>query len=208
MTALLLLLLAGSPGDAAAVLRSLEASGRSLKTMRAGFVQTRVLELLDETEESRGSVMLQVPGRLRWDYAQPQQSVMLVREGAVVRFIPRTREVFRGKAGKDVDLLVGFGPGAEGLGRKYDVTLAGEEAVAGVAAHVLDLKPKGEQASAALFSAIRLWVDKARHVPVQTRLTDPSGDQTTIRFEQVQLNVPLPAGAFELKLPRDAVEVK
>jgi outer membrane lipoprotein-sorting protein len=43
---------------------------------------------------------------------------------------------------------------------------------------------------------------------VQTRLTEPTGDHTTIRFEGVDLNAPLPAGAFELKLPRDVVEVQ
>jgi outer membrane lipoprotein-sorting protein len=100
---------------------------------------------------------------------------------------------------------VGFGPGAAGLGRKYRVTLVGEEAVGEALAWVLDLQP---QASSALFSAIRLWVDKTRHFPVQTRLTEPTGDYTTVRFEDVKLNVKLPAGAFDLRLPKDVVEVE
>ena len=59
-----------------------------------------------------------------------------------------------------------------------------------------------------LFSAIRLWVDKARSIPVQTRLTEPTGDHTTIRFEKVQVNQPLPKDAFLLKLPKDVTEVE
>jgi outer membrane lipoprotein-sorting protein len=59
-----------------------------------------------------------------------------------------------------------------------------------------------------LFSGIRLWVDKARHIPVQTRLTEPTGDHTTVRFEDVRINAPLPARAFDLALPNDVVEVK
>ena len=43
---------------------------------------------------------------------------------------------------------------------------------------------------------------------MQTRLTEPTGDHTTIRFEDVVVNGPLPATAFELKLPKDVVEVK
>jgi outer membrane lipoprotein-sorting protein len=192
--------------DAESVLRSLEAAGRGLKTMKAGFVETKVLVLLDESQETRGNVQLQVPGRLRWDYTAPQPSVMLIRDGQFSRYIPQSKQVFRGPAKGEADLLVGFGPGASGLGQKYKVTLVGEEPVAGAPAYVLDLQPL--QKGSGLFSGIRLWVDKARSIPVQTRLTEPTGDHTTIRFADVVVNGPLPGKAFDLALPRDVVEVK
>jgi outer membrane lipoprotein-sorting protein len=47
-----------------------------------------------------------------------------------------------------------------------------------------------------------------RHIPVQTRLTEPTGDHTTVRFLGVQINGRLPANAFDLVLPKDVVEVK
>jgi outer membrane lipoprotein carrier protein len=202
--ALAVLLLA--PADAAGVLRSLEAAGRSLKTMQASFVETKVLVLLDEKTESRGSVLLEVPGRLRWNYEAPTPGTMIVKDGKYVRYFPASKQVFRGAAKGEADLLVGFGPGAAGLGQKYEVTLVGDEAVGGRAAHVLDLKPRSGQGG--LFTAIRLWVDAERSVPVQTRLTEPTGDHTTIRFEGVRLNEKLPAGAFDVKLPGDVIEVK
>ena len=40
--------------DADSVLRSLETAGRSLKTMKAAFVETKVPVLLDESQETRG----------------------------------------------------------------------------------------------------------------------------------------------------------
>ena len=175
--------------------------------MKASFVETKVLVLLDEKQETRGAVMLEVPGRLRWDYTAPQPSAMLIKDGVFERYIPRTKQVFRGAAKGEADLLVGFGPGAAGLDRKYEVALVADEAVGGSPAWVLDLKPRPGQASG-LFSALRLWVDKARSIPVQTRLTEPTGDHTTIRFSDVVLNAPLPRGSFDLKLPHDVVEVK
>jgi outer membrane lipoprotein carrier protein len=203
MSAAVLSLLLLAAADAGAVLKTLESAGRALKTMSANFVQTKVLVILDEKEELRGGVLLSVPGRLRWNYTAPQESAMLIKDGAFARYIPKSKQVFRGKA-PEADLLVGFGPGAADLGKKYEVTLVGEEAVGGAAAWVLDLKPR----EPGLFSGIRLWVDKARSVPVQTRLTEPTGDHTTIRFDQVQINTTLPAGSFDLKLPKDVVEVK
>jgi len=205
--ALALLALLAAPADPAGVLKSLEQSGRALRTMKAAFVETKVLVLLDEKQETRGNVLLEVPGRLRWDYTAPQPSVMMIKDGAFARYIPRTKQVFRGTARGEADLLVGFGPGAAGLDKKYQVTLVGEDAVAGTPTWVLDLKPRPGQSSG-LFSEIRLWVDKARSIPVQTRLTEPTGDHTTIRFDDVALNAALPRGSFDLKLPRDVVEVQ
>lgn len=209
MTALALsLLLAAAPAgdtDATAVLKALETAGRGLKTMKAAFVETKVLTLLNEKQETRGNVTLQIPGRMRWDYVTPQPGVMMIKDGAFARYVPQTKQVFRGAARGEADLLVGFGPGAADLGKKYEVTLLPEEKVGTAAAHVLDLKPR---AGGGLFSAIRLWVDKARVLPVQTRLTEPTGDYSTIRFENVIVNGALPSTAFELKLPKDVVEVK
>ena len=193
--------------DAEEVLRSLEKAGQALKTMKADFVETKVLVLLNEKQETRGDVLLQVPGRLKWNYTSPQPSVMLIRDGAFARYIPKSKQVFRGAAKGEADLLVGFGPGAAGLGKKYEVTLVGKETVNGAPAWVLDLKPRSG-ATSGLFSAIRLWVDEVLSIPVQTRLTEPTGDHTTIRFEKVVINGRLPSGAFELRLPKDIVEVK
>src|SRR5688572_22118148 len=155
--------------------------------MKAAFSETKVLVLLDERQETTGRVVLQVPGRLRWDYTAPQPSVMVIKDGTFARYIPKSKQVFRGVARGEADLLVGFGPGASALGEKYEVTLVGEEAVGGGPAHVLELKPR-KGTGGGLFSSIRLWVDKSRGIPVQTRLTEPTGDHTTIRFDGVAIN--------------------
>src|ERR1700682_6550944 len=93
------LLLAGpAPPDPSPVLKALEAAGRGLKTMKASFAETKVLTLLNEKQETRGSVLLQVPGRLRWDYASPQPGVMMIKDGRFERYVPQTKQVFRGEA--------------------------------------------------------------------------------------------------------------
>jgi len=204
---LALLLVAPVSGDKEAILGRLERAGRSLRTMQASFVETRVLVLLDEEEESRGDVALQVPGRLRWTYTAPREGVMIIRDGEFSRYFPKSNQVFRGQAKGGADLLVGFGPGAAELGSKYDVTLVGEEVVSGARTHVLDLAPR-PAGGGGLFSGIRLWVHGERHIPVQTRLTEPTGDYTTIRFENVVLDDRLPRGTFDLDLPGNVVELK
>ncbi len=206
MSALVLApLLLGAASDATGVLKSLEDAGRSLRTMRAAFVETKVIVLLDEKTESRGELLMQIPGRFRWDYRTPQQSAMVIKDGRFARYFPKSKQVFRGEAKGEAELLVGFGPGAASLGKRYLVTLLPEESVAGRAAHVLELVPHG---GGSVFSRIRLWVDKLKAMPVQTRLTEPTGDHTTVRFEGVVINATLAGSAFDLRLPKDVVEVR
>jgi outer membrane lipoprotein-sorting protein len=129
---------------------------------------------------------------------------MVIRDGRFERYVPQTKQVFRGAAKGEADLLVGFGPGATNLAARYEVTLLPGEEVGGEDTYVLDLKPR----QPGLFAGIRLWVDDEKYVPVQTRLTEPTGDHTTIRFTNVVVNGPLPPRAFDLQLPADVVEVK
>lgn len=205
MTAALLLVALSAAGpEAGAILKSLEDAGRSLRTMRASFVETKLTLVLDEKTEARGQVLMQIPGRFRYDYKLPQESAMVIKDGQFARYFPKSKQVFRGAAKGEADLLVGFGPGASGLGKKYEVSLVGEESVGPTAAYVLDLKPR----QPGLFTGIRLWIDKARNIPVQTRLTEPTGDHTTIRFDAVVVNGPVASDAFDLKLPKDVVEVR
>jgi outer membrane lipoprotein-sorting protein len=131
---------------------------------------------------------------------------MVVKDARFARYFPQSKQVFRGPAKGEADLLVGFGPGAADLGRKYDVALVGEEKIGDVPSHVLDLKPRAGQEG--LFAGIRLWIDAARFIPVQTRLTEPTGDYTTVRFEHVVVNGAMKAAEFDLVLPKDVVEVK
>ena len=201
LAAATLLFAAPDPGP---VLSRLEAAGRALKTLHADFTETKVNVILDEKQETKGRVFLQVPGRLRWDYLHPQPGVMVIKDGRFARYVPRTKQVFRGPARGEADLLVGFGPGAQDLAEKYEVTLLPPEEVGGDDTYVLDLKPR----KPGLFAGIRLWVDDEDHIPVQTRLTEPTGDHTTIRFDNVVVNERLPAAAFDLQLPKDVVEVQ
>ena len=82
----------------------------------------------------------------------------------------------------------------------------GDETVGETAAYVLDLKPRPSRAGSSRASASG-WT-RAGSIPVQTRLTEPTGDHTTIRFENVVINGPLQADSFDLALPKDVVEVQ
>jgi len=103
---------------------------------------------------------------------------------------------------QEVFFIIGIGQSGTDMAKSYDVKLLNEESLNGVKTSVLELKPKSEKVSA-LFAKIVLWVDQSRWIPIQTRLTESSGDYLTIRFDNMQFNPKLPDKTFKLNLPSD-----
>lgn len=69
--AFFMLLLAGSPVLAGDELARLTTFFAEKGSMRADFVQTVQGAAFAQPEESRGTLLLQRPGKFRWDYTQP-----------------------------------------------------------------------------------------------------------------------------------------
>jgi outer membrane lipoprotein-sorting protein len=59
-----------------------------------------------------------------------------------------------------------------------------------------------------MFSQIWLWIDPSLGLPIQTRLTESSGDYLTFQLENIQINPKLPDKIFNLNLPGDVQRMK
>ncbi len=64
-------------------------AAKNVRTFEADFVQTRSLKILKKPIVSRGKISFRRPVNLRWEYASPIKSVLLVRDGKVNRYIRR-----------------------------------------------------------------------------------------------------------------------
>jgi outer membrane lipoprotein carrier protein len=57
-----------------------------IKTVTAGFVQTKHLKILSKPLRAEGVIYFQAPDLLRWEYRTPQPSVTLTRRGNTERY--------------------------------------------------------------------------------------------------------------------------
>lgn len=182
------------------VLAALQEAGDRLETLTADFEQINRDHILEEEETSSGKLFLQVPGRIRWEYAPPAAKVLLVKDDKILLYnvvAHQVQEFERGQMrGAGADLLIGFGRSNAEIGKHYDVSLLEERAEE----VVLELIPKPDS-SASIFAAIELTLGKSDWTPVQTVFHELNKDTTTLAFEDVKLNQPLPARVFELDLP-------
>jgi outer membrane lipoprotein carrier protein len=60
-----------------------------LQSIEADFVQTRTLKILTRPIVSRGTLSYRRPADLRWEYASPVKSVVVMKGGNVGRYIKR-----------------------------------------------------------------------------------------------------------------------
>ena len=133
-------------------------------------------------------------------------STLLINDGKGIFYQPLLKQANRYDLGARKDraefLLLGFTSKKEALREAYAIRWLGPETIGGRQTYALELTPRSDKVSA-FFSRIVLWVDGRLWVPIQQKLVEPTRDYLLIRFEDVRLNLDLPASRFELELPSD-----
>lgn len=192
------------------VLENMGQRGGNLRSMSARIIQQKWTDILEEfDEEERGEFHFLKENeaiRLRRDITEPGLSTLLINDGEGIFYQPLLKQANRYDLGARKDraefLLLGFTSRKEALREAYAIRWLGPEMVGGRETYALELTPRSEKVSA-FFSRIVLWVDGRLWVPIQQKLMEPTRDYLLIRFEDVRLNLELPASRFELELPSD-----
>ena len=165
------------------------------QSLRATFAQ----EVRDGqgrlTQSSAGTFLLQKPGRFRWDYRTPPQSI--VADGTRLWFHDADLEQVTVRRQRDVltqapaMLLAGKGRVGDG----YDA----EELPAAGGLEWLRLLPRGGNGD---FRELRFGFSGTDLRELE--LVDRLGQRTKIRFDRIERNPRLPAETFRFKVPPGA----
>jgi outer membrane lipoprotein-sorting protein len=196
------------------VLSKMETNGKNFRSMQASMERTKVTVIVNDKAVDTGAVYFTRRGnatRIMVDITKPEQQKMLVDQGKAMLYFPKLKQVQEYFLGKNQDkaefLLIGFGTSNQDIRKFYDTTLVGEEVINGQKTSVLELKPKSTQVSA-LFNKIRLWLDQTKWIPIQSQLTEASGDYMIVKFTNIKMNVNIPESAFDLKMPKDVKKIQ
>jgi len=189
------------------VFERLDNAGKSLVDLSAGIIQTKVTLVVNDTSTDTGKLLLKRTksgNRTRLDYRTPEEKTLLIDKGKVLIYEPKLKRLQEIELGKNRDqaefMLVGIGQSSRNLSRTYDVKYLKEDNVNGVKASLIELRPKSGKTSA-MFTNIWLWIDYNFGIPIQTRLTESSGDYLTFRLDNIKINPNLTDKQFKLNLP-------
>ena len=192
------------------VLENMDRRSGDLRSMSANIVQKKWTDILEEfDQEERGEFHFlreKEAIHLRRDLTEPGRSTLLINDGKGIFYQPLLKQANRYDLGARKDraefLLLGFVSKKDALREAYSIRWLGPEMVGDRQTYALELTPRSGKVSA-FFSRIVLWVDGRLWVPIQQKLVEPTRDYLLIRFEDVRLNLNLPASRFDLELPPD-----
>jgi outer membrane lipoprotein carrier protein len=175
---------AGAPAACAEpAARRIQAHYEKVRDLAARFEQTSRSSIFGtDTATSRGRVVFAKPGRMRWDYEEPEPSAVVSDGETLWIYDPKAREVQRLRVGEGflsgaaMQFLLGQGD----LLAEFEVhALSCTEAVA-----ELDLVPRAP----ATYERLRIRAQAETGEVLETTVVDLFGNETRVAFSEVHVN--------------------
>jgi outer membrane lipoprotein carrier protein len=182
------------------IVAKVEQTLASLQSFQADFVQTYSATTISNPLKEKGRVFLKKPDLVRWEYKDPEEKVIIFKEGILLTYMPEDNQLFRQRLAKEqyeteiLAVLAGKGH----LVDKYDVEpnpFPGE----GGNISQLKLTPKEEGE----YTYILLEIDKKTWLLRKAIFFDWAGNKNEFFFGKIRTNIRLPADLFEIKVPPD-----
>jgi outer membrane lipoprotein carrier protein len=185
------------------VVRKLQTRYETTKDFTADFTQAVEAATLGKTLESSGQVFFKRPGRMRWEFLEPEKQTIVADGQTLWVYQPDHHQVLRTpfraafQSATPVSFLLGVGE----LSKEFDPSL-----VTSPGAGVIRLKlvPKQEREIGVLV----LDVDPRTYDIAAAEVTDPLGNVTRLKFSNLKRDVGLTDSNFTFKTPpgTDVVE--
>jgi len=190
--------------DVQELIRTVDERQQKIQTVSANFSQKREVSLAQKPLFSSGLVKFKRPDRIRWTYLAPELMEVLLDGKSIFSYIPgrSQAEKYSLSTGKRMaqylePLTAVFQKTLAQLAERYAVLYRGIE---GDHTYLFRLQPKEEKIQKFL-SRIDLWVDKDSGAILRFKMVESSGDQLTLEFKNLQINLPLSDDDLILKIP-------
>lgn len=178
-----------------------------LETLRSNFIQRKESELLLEPEESKGRFWFRSPDAVRWDFTEPDETRVVVRDGVMLTWFKDQGTAEKVDVGGRADRIMEYLSATnslETLQRYFTIQAVFPKDAA--APYRLLLTPRFHRVRKRLES-MKIHLDRQGYFPVYVEYVEPGGDRTEFTFEQVEKNVELGDELFTLDLP-EGVQVR
>jgi outer membrane lipoprotein carrier protein len=192
-------LAAGTPTDEkATVVAGLQAWLDGTQTLDMRFEQSLVSSALGTTASERGRIYLERPGKLRWDYLDPEKKIALLLGDRTVLYLEDEKLMSRGRLTGEQGLFPRLLAGRDRVESFFAASLVASPSVGGHGSYKLRLVPKGDTAA---LGAVTLTLRPPTYLIEGAELLDETGNRTTYTFSSVRRNRALPVGLFAFEPP-------
>jgi outer membrane lipoprotein carrier protein len=194
-----LVLLAGDVvPEKAAVLAGLQSWLDGTSTLEMRFKQSLISGALGTTASESGRMYLERPGKLRWDYLDPEKKVALLLGDRTALYLEDERLLSRGRLSGEEGLFPRLLAGKDRVDDLFAATLVATPTTGGHGAYRLRLVPKGDRGA---LTEVTLTVRPPAFSIEGAELLDETGNRTSYTFSNVRRNRGLPDGLFAFEPP-------
>ncbi len=167
-----------------------------VNTFKADFEQESFVKLMNQTQKAKGQVQIQKPGKMRWVYDAPDPQILVSDQKTLWLYVPEEEQVTKIPVASiySSNTPALFLAGRGKLTEIFNVIQVSEE---GNEITVV-LGPKNEDQS---LDRLILYVDNKNYQITGSTVYDKLGNRTDIRFQNIQINMDIPAKTFQFNIP-------
>jgi outer membrane lipoprotein carrier protein len=201
----LALIAGGAPSPEEKALSAVQKRYDQVQDLRARFVQTSTSGALADTSTTRGTVLVQRPGKIRWTY-DPPDGREIVLDGETIRiYSPEDRQLQIAPLaeGGVSPTALSFLMGAGRLSDEFTGRIVKSEEGKAAPGLGLELVPRADSG----FESLVLWLDPKTHELRESVLVDLFGNRTRIELSAAVYNAGVEPDAFRFDPPKGTQEI-
>jgi outer membrane lipoprotein carrier protein len=192
------------------LVKRLQARYEQTKDLQADFNQNTTIEGFATPITSSGRVYIKKPGRLRWDYLDPNVEEIYVNGNDVMMYVPEHKQVLVGKL---TQMAASQAPlqllqGVARLEEQFDIDPAPAGRGDGKLP-LITLTPRGAEPEAVrTVNKIILELQPKTHYIKTVAIHELSGNISTFQFSNLKANSGLKTALFDFEVPAGVEVVK
>ena len=187
----------GTP-SAQEVATSLQKKYDTIRDFTTGFVHTHEGGVLRRKREERGTLIVKKPGKMRWNYASPDEKVFVSDGVRLIQYFPEENRALVSAVPEDDQAAVLFLAGRGNLTRDFNVSF-GQGGAAGV--WTLRLEPKQPQPE---YDWLEITAARDTLRLQSLTVAEKQGSRSTFLFTNFKENPGVADKTFAFSIPRGA----
>ncbi len=168
-------------------------TAKDITSVEAEFVQKKHMAILAKPLVSRGKLYFQIPRSLRWEYVTPVNSILLMHEGTVTRYIKKDGAVTKDSSARLQSMQIVLQEITMWMKGNFDANPGFRPELR--PGRIIVLTPK-EKSMAEIIQRIELKLSSRPGVIESVRIYENEKSYTVIDFINVKMNANLPDTLF------------
>jgi outer membrane lipoprotein carrier protein len=177
---------ASKPSTATDLAAAIQKAYASISAYEADFTQEYNMKAFGQKKTSKGHVLFVKPGKMRWDYAEPKDNVVVSDNETLWSYVAADKQARKMKV-KDSQMptALAFLTGKGDLGKEFNLELMDTKQMKFEGGYVLKATPK---VATNLYNFVMFYVDGSTYHVRRVMIVDAQDNRNRFDFEKPVVN--------------------